>query len=67
VVRTRRPLGVLGAHLVALAWHGSADLVTQLTAAAVVALWVGSLLRDRRRRSSMVLRAAPPAATLSLG
>ena len=40
---------VLGAYLLALACHGLADLIAQLTAVAIVALWAGSLLRDRRR------------------
>ncbi|MFL6114234.1 MAG: hypothetical protein ACJ786_23175 [Catenulispora sp.] len=56
---------VLGTYLVALACHGLTDLASHLTAVAIVALWTGSLLRDRRRWSSTAVRSTPPTGTAS--
>jgi hypothetical protein len=39
---------VVAAYLVALGWNGRTDLTTGLLAAAIVALWIIPLLRDRR-------------------
>jgi hypothetical protein len=41
---------VLAAYLLALLLNGSADRLSGLVAAAVIAVWVASLLRDRMLR-----------------